>query len=222
MGDRMKNGYLLIVLFFSLNVSSQTVKTRVGGVLQDINSKIGIKDVAVFLIENSDTISRSCTDSTGQFQFDLVCSAKNDYSIGYIYDGRKYKKVQIGIVYDSTELMEYYLELGIFMQSESKKNELSEFYAFDQTKKDSLVDLYWLKQFLDEYPTIYLEYRQFVNPNENKRIYTKRYKDFVHLLKIAKIDCSKIKIDYEPIVLSNAELTIDPRSRFSGKLIAAP
>lgn len=218
----MKNGYLLIVLFFCLNVSSQTVHTRVGGVLQEINSKKGIKDVAVFLIENSDTISRSCTDSIGQFHFELDCSFENEYSIGYIFDGRKYKKVTIGIIYDSTELMEYYLELGIFTQSESKKNELSEFYAFNQTKKDSLVDLYWLQQFLDEYPTIYLEYRQFVNPNENKRIYTKRYKDFVHLLEIAKIDCSKIRIDYEPIVLSNAELTIDPRSRFSGHLIAAP
>lgn len=219
----MRN-YFLIPIFLIVfdSIIAQTVHTRVGGVLQEINTKKGIKDVAVFLIENSDTISRSCTDSIGQFQFELVCSAKNDYAIGYIFDGRKYKKVPIGIVYDSTELMEYYLELGIITQSESKKNELSEFYAFNQTTKDSLVDLYWLKQFLDEYPTIYLEYRQFVNPKENKRIYTKRYKDFVLLLEIAKIDCSKIKIDYEPIVLSNAELTIDPRSRFSGKLIAAP
>ena len=218
----MKKGYFLFVLFYCLNASSQSLHTRVGGVFQDINSKMVIKDVAVFLIENSDTISRSCTDSTGQFQFELVCSAENDYSIGYIYDSKKYKKAQIGIMCDSTELMEYYLEIGIFTQSEFKKNELSEFYEFNETKKDSLVDLFWLKQFLDEYPTIYLKYRQFVNPNENKRIYTKRYKDFVHLLEIAKIDCSRIQIDYEPILLSNAELSIDPRSRFYGILIAAP
>lgn len=218
----MKSGYLLIVLFFSLNVSSQTVKTRIGGVFEDINSKIGIKDVAVFLIENSDTISRSCTDSIGKFQFELVCSAENDYSIGYIFDSRKYKKVQIGIMYDSTELIEYYFELGIFTQSESKQNELSEFYAFNQTKKDSLVDLYWLQQFLDEYPTIYLKFRQFVNPKESKRIIKKRYDNFTKLLEIANIDHSRIVIDFDPIILGELELNYDPRSRFSGKMIAAP
>lgn len=218
----MKTFSLLFILFFVSSVSSQTMKTKVRGVFHEINSKQEIKEVAVFLIQNSDTIQRSCTDSTGHFEFIVSCSAENDYSIGYIYDGTKYKKLPFAIMYDSIDQTEYYFELGIYKQSEFKKHELSEFYDFRQIEKDSLVDLYWLKQFLDENPSIYLKYRQFVNPNESRRIIKKRYDNFTKLLEFAHIDHSRIVIDFDPILLGESELNYDSRSRFSGKVISNP
>jgi hypothetical protein len=218
----MKTLFMLFLLFFVSSVSSQTMKTKVRGVFHEINSKQEIKEVAVFLIQNSDTIERSCTDSKGHFEFIVSCSAENDYSIGYIYNGTKYRKLPFAIMYDSIDQTEYYFELGIFTQSESKKHELSEFYNIGQKEKDSLVDLFWLKQFLDENPIIYLKYRQFVNPKESKRIAKKRYENFMELLEIANIDNSRIILDIEPIVLGEFDLIYDSRSRFSGKVISNP
>jgi hypothetical protein len=218
----MKTLFMLLLLFFVSSVCSQTMKTRVRGFVHEMNSKQGIKEVAMFLIQNSDTIERSCTDSLGNFEFEFSCSAGNEYSIGLAYNGRKYGKNPIELVLDSIDQLEYHLELGVFTQSESKKHELSEFYDIGQKEKDSLVDLFWLKQFLDENPTIYLKYRQFVNPKESKRIVKKRYENFMELLEIANIDDSRIILDIEPIVLGESELNYDSRSRFSGKIIPAP
>lgn len=218
----MKTLFMLFLLFFVSSVSSQTMKTRVRGFVHEMNSKQGIKEVAMFLIQNSDTIERSCTDSLGNFEFIVSCSAENDYSIGYIYNGTKYRKLPFAIMYDSIDQTEYYFELGIFKQCEFKKYELSEFYEIGQIEKDSLVDLYWLKQFLDENPNIYLKYRQFVNPIESRRIIKKRYANFMKLLEVAHIDHSRIIMDFDPILLGESELIYDSRSHFSGKVISAP
>jgi hypothetical protein len=218
----MKTLFMLLLLFFVSSVSSQTMKTRVRGFVHEMNSKQGIKEVAMFLIQNSDTIERSCTDLLGNFEFEFSCSAGNEYSIGLAYNGRKYGKNPIELVLDSINQLEYHLELGVFTQSEFKKYELSEFYEIGQIAKDSLVDLYWLKQFLDENPNIYLKYRQFVNPNESRRIVKKRYENFMELLEIANIDDSRIILDTEPMVLGESELNYDSRSRFSGKIIPEP
>ncbi len=218
----MKTLFMLFLLFFVSSVSSQTMKTRVRGFVHEMNSKQGIKEVAMFLIQNSDTIKRSCTDSLGNFEFEFSCTAGNEYSVGLAYNGRKYGKNPIELVVDSINQLEYHLELGVFTQSEFKKYELSEFYEIGQIAKDSLVDLYWLKQFLDENPNIYLKYRQFVNPIESRRIIKKRYANFMKLLEVAHIDHSRIIMDFDPILLGESELIYDSRSHFSGKVISAP
>lgn len=198
---------------------AQNWEVKIQGTFTEMNSSKPIPNVSIFLQKNSDTISSTLTDSLGFFSIVTNFTMEDEYILNYKYNNRYIPKNVIHKSKDTSQMEEYFFEMGLFLEPEFKCD-LCEFYDFNKTRKKKNYDLDWFKKFMDEYPDFCYKFIQKNNPKETERIAKKRMRNFIKALENMQCDMTRIKFSDEILYLDENMLKIDSRSRMEGSIIS--
>jgi hypothetical protein len=112
-------------------------------------------------------------------------------------------------------MSEYSIELD-FPHIIQDKFDNSAYYALNETKQFQNLEVDWLLGFQNQFPEMCLEFIQTIHPNEQQKIAKKRKSLFLKELERTGFDMKRIHFQKEVLILTEAQLKEDNRSRIQG------
>lgn len=208
---------LLFLLFFTYSSAfAQSWEVNISGKLTS-SKTVGLSGIPIVLCQNDDTVVVVSTNENGEFAMATNFSYGNNYTLQLTIK-RLYVKSEIIPLFnkeDTARMSEYSIELDFphFIQD---KFDNSAYYALNETRKFQNFEIDILRESQNQFPEMCLEFVQTIHPNEKRKIAKKRRTLFFEELEKAGYDMNYIHFRKDVLILTEAQLKEDDRSRIQG------
>ena len=213
----MKGCSVLIVLFLlATSLNAQTWDCRIYGTIRKSSGEAK-ENCTIVIFRNEDTICKTSTNQTGNFDLSVPFASGNNYTLLY----ESFENAEKVILYrktDSIPRLSYLLNLTL-RNIKWDKFDNSAYYELNETSVYQNFDLKFLKHSLIENPGVCVEFIQTWNPEEKKKVARKRMKIFRNQLLEAGINPKQVSFSKQIMDLSQEE-TSESRSRIEGVVVS--
>src|SRR5574343_263918 len=178
---------ILLLLFFAYsNAFAQSWEVNISGKLTNSKTTVIPSEILVTLCQNNDTVSVVNT-----------------------------KKIRLFNKEDTAMVSEYRIEVE-FPDIIHNKFDYSAYYALNETRKFQNFEIDILKELQNQFPEMCMEFVQTIHPNELQKIAKKRKTLFLKELEKSGFDMKRIHFRKDVLILTEAQLIEDDRSRIQG------
>lgn len=208
---------LFFLLFFAYsNAFAQSWEVNISGKLTS-SKTVGLSGIPIILCQNNDTVVVVRTNENGEFAMATTFSYGNNYTLQLTIK-RLYVKSEIITLFnkeDTARMSEYSIELD-FPHIIQDKFDNSAYYALNETRKFQNFEIDILRESQNQFPEMCLEFIQTIHPNERQKIAKKRKSLFLKELERTGFDMKRIHFRKDVLILTEAQLKKDNRSRIQG------
>lgn len=209
---------ILLLLFFAYsNAFAQSWEVNISGKLTSSKTTVVPSEILVTLCQNNDTVSVVNTNENGEFALVTTFEFGNTYTLQLTSNDRyqKTKKIRLFNKEDTAMVSEYRIEVE-FPDIIHNKFDNSAYYALNETRKFQNFEIDILKELQNQFPEMCMEFVQTIHPNELQKIAKKRKTLFLKELEKSGFDMKRIHFRKDVLILTEAQLIEDDRSRIQG------
>lgn len=208
---------LLFLLFFIYSSAfAQSWEVNISGKLTS-SKTVGLSGIPIVLCQNDDTVVVVRTNENGEFALVTTFEFGKTYTLQLTSNDR-YQKTKIIRLFnkeDTAMVAEYRIEVE-FPHIIHDKFDNSAYYALNETRKFQNFEIDILRESQNQFPEMCLEFVQTIHPNEQQKIAKKRKTLFLKELERTGFDMKRIHFRKDVLILTEAQLKEDNRSRIQG------
>lgn len=207
----------LYFIFFTYSCAfAQSWEVNISGKLTSAKI-VGLSNIPVVLFKNNDTLTVVSTNENGEFGLVSTFAFGNTYTL-HLTSNERYQQTKIIRLFnkeDTARMSEYRIEVE-FPHIIHDKFDNSAYYALNETTNFQNFEVEILRESQNQFPELCIEFVQTIHPNEQRKIAKKRKALFLKELERSGFDMKRIHFRKEVLILTEAQLKEDDRSRIQG------